>query len=88
MTTAKQYSIPVVPGYFSPQSSLMSFMVLHDAPLSKQSELQLYFNDLYQVFMHRVAKFAIADHTPSADEDKLASMFLELVKTKRALREE
>jgi len=88
MTTAKQYTVPVVPGYFSPQSSLMSFMVLHDAPLSKQSELQLYFNDLYQVFMHRVAKFAIADSISSAEEDKLGSMFLELLKTKRALRED
>lgn len=86
--TTKQYTVPVVPGYFTRHSSLFSLTVLHDAPTdAKNIESHMYFNDLYQVFMHRMAKYAIADTVARGEEDKLASLFLELVKTKRGIRD-
>lgn len=83
----KQYRIPTVSGYFANISAIDKLAVLHDAPIDGHAtELQLYFNDLYQVFLHRLSEYAITDTVPAKEEDKLASMFLELVKTKRALR--
>jgi len=88
MTTAKKYTIPLVSGYFTPHSSLLSLTVLHDAPTDiKNTESQLHFNDLYQVFMHRMAKYAITDTVAKGEEDKLAGLFLELVKTKRGIKD-
>ncbi len=85
----RQYQIPPVTGYFSNISTIEKLAVLHDAPIDEQSrELQLYFNDLYQVFMHRFSEFAMTDTLPDAEEEKLAKMFLELIKTKRTLRSE
>ena len=82
----RQYRITPVSGYFSNISTIEKLAVLHDAPIDEKSrELQLYFNDLYQVFMHRFSEFAMADTIPDAAEEKLAKMFLELVKTKRTL---
>jgi hypothetical protein len=88
MTNTKKYIIPVVSGYFTPHSSLLSLTVLHDALLdAKNVKSQLHFNDLYQVFMHRMAKYAITDTIAKGEEDKLASLFLELVKTKRGIKD-
>lgn len=84
---AKQYRIPTISGYFSNLSSIEQLAILHDSPVNeKQHELQLYFNDLYQVLIHQLSQYAITDNAPESEEDKLAAMFLELVKTKRALR--
>jgi hypothetical protein len=89
MKTAKQYHIQNVPSYFSNISSIQKLAVLHDAPLDdKKAELHIHFNDLYQVFMHRFSQYAMTDGALSTEEDKLAGMFLELVKIKRSLREE
>lgn len=88
MTTVKKYKVPVVSGYFAPRSSLFSLTVLHDAPADASNiESALHFNDLYQVFMHRMAKYAMASTVPKGEEDKLASLFLELVKTKRGIKD-
>jgi hypothetical protein len=85
----KQYRIPVVSGYFSNISAIEKLAVLHDAPIDEKTrELQLYFNDLYQVFMHRLSEFAMTDTIPATEEERLAKMFLELIKTKRTLRGE
>ncbi len=86
MTAIKKYNVPVVSGYFTPHSSLFSLTVLHDAPSDIQNvESALHFNDLYQVFMHRMAKYAMSSAIPKGEEDKLATLFLELVKTKRGI---
>lgn len=85
----KQYTIPPVSGYFTNLSTIEKLAVLHDSPIDEQSrEMQLYFNDLYQVFMHRFSEFVMTDTIPDAEEEKLAKMFLELIKTKRTLRSE
>jgi hypothetical protein len=89
MKTLKHYRIAAVPSYFSNVSSIEKLAVLHDAPVDEKSiELQAHFNDLYQVFMHRFAKYALTDNATIAEEDKLAGIFIELIKTKRSLREE
>ena len=88
MTTNKKYTVPVVSGYFAPHSALFSLTVLHDAPIdTKNTESQLYFNDLYQVFMHRMARYALTDAVAKGEEDKLASLFLELIKTKQGIKD-
>ncbi len=83
----RHYRIPTVSGYFSNISTIEKLAILHDAPIDQKTrELQLYFNDLYQVFMHRFSEFAMTDTVSDTQEEKLAKMFLELVKTKRTLR--
>jgi hypothetical protein len=85
----KRYHIPVISGYFSNLSAIAQLAVLHDAPIDDEKvQLQRDFNDLYQVFMHRFAEYALTDAAKKGEEDKLAGIFLELVKTKRALRSE
>jgi recombinational DNA repair protein RecR len=85
----KQYRIPTVSGYYSNLSTIDKLAVLHDAPIDAQAtELQLHFNDLYHVLMHRLSEYAITDSVTTAEEDKMAALFLELVKTKRALNTE
>ncbi len=85
----KQYRIPTVSGYFANLSAIDKLPVLHDAPTDTAvTELQLYFNDLYQVFLHRFSEYAITDTVTEKEEDRLAAMFLELIKTKRTLRDE
>jgi hypothetical protein len=91
----KQYRIPSVSGYFSNISTIDKLAVLHDAPIysdlndtPRATELQLYFNDLYQVFLHRVSHYALTDSISEKEEDTMTTMFMELIKTKRALRKE
>lgn len=85
----KTYHITPVSGYFANVSSIERLAVLHDAPVDPQvTELQMYFNDLYQVFLHRLSEYALTDTVPEKEEDKLAGMFLELIKTKRTLRDD
>jgi hypothetical protein len=89
MKSTKQYHIQTTPSYFSNVSSIEKLAVLHDALFDDQKiDLQRHFNDLYQVFMHRFAKYALTDMVPSDEEDKLAGIFVELIKTKRSLQEE
>ncbi len=89
MKTLKHYQVSTVPSYFSNISSIQKLAVLHDAPIDdKKVELQIHFNDLYQVFMHRFAQYALTDTVAETEEDKLANIFLQLIKTKRTLREE
>ncbi|MES2225101.1 MAG: hypothetical protein V4478_03900 [Patescibacteria group bacterium] len=89
MKSAKQYTIPTTPSYFSNVSTIDKLAVLHDVYIDDEKiELQKHFNDLYQVFMHRFSQYAMIDLAPAAEEDKLASIFVELIKTKRMLREE
>ncbi len=89
MKSAKQYTIPTTPSYFSNVSTIDKLAVLHDVYIDDEKiELQKHFNDLYQVFMHRFSQYAMTDLAPAAEEDKLASIFVELIKTKRMLREE
>ena len=83
----KHYQIPTVSGYFNNISTIEKLAVLHDAPFDAHAaELESYFNDLYHVFMHRLSQYVITDEIAAKEEDKLASMFLELVKTKRVIR--
>jgi hypothetical protein len=85
----KTYHTTPVSGYFANVSSIERLAVLHDAPSDPETtELQTYFNDLYQVFLHRLSEYAITDTVPEKEEDRLAGMFLELIKTKRTLRGE
>jgi hypothetical protein len=85
----KQYRVPLVSGYFSNVSTIAKLAVLHDAPIDDEKmQLQRDFNDLYQVFMHRFSEYALTDTAKNGEEDKLAGIFLELVKIKRALRDE
>lgn len=76
MKTAKQYRIPIVPSYFSNISTIARLAVLHDAPISTELEqkriaLHAHFNDLYQVFLHRLSQFTLADTISAAEVEKL-----------------
>jgi hypothetical protein len=85
----KQYRVPLVSGYFSNVSTIAKLAVLHDAPVDDEKmQLQQDFNDLYQVFMHRFSEYALIDTAKPGEEDKLAGIFLELIKIKRSLRDE
>ena len=89
MKTLKHYRIPTVPSYFSNISSIEKLAVLHDAPIisDRHIELQAYFNDLYQVFMHRFSQFAILDKVAECDKNQMAAMFEELINIKEKLQQ-
>ncbi len=85
MKTAKQYRIQTVPSYFSNISSINRLAVLHDAPIEDdRMQLQLYFNDLYQVFLKRFSAFAYADYS-TEECDQMITMFQEILKVKALL---
>jgi hypothetical protein len=87
MATNRKYRIPVVPGYFTNLSSIEKLAVLHDGPVDQeQTELVLYFNDLYQVFIHRFSHFAYTDTIPEEEEAQMVSMLAELIKVKHSIR--
>ncbi|HTH93295.1 MAG TPA: hypothetical protein VL576_02345 [Candidatus Paceibacterota bacterium] len=82
----KTYRLPTISAYFTNISAIDKLAVLHDAPIDVEvTELQMYFNDLYQVLLHRLSEYAITDSPSTKDEDKLVAMFLEFIKTKHAL---
>jgi hypothetical protein len=86
--TTKQYGVPVVPSYFSNISSIEKLAILHDAPEdTTQAELALYFNDLYQVFLHRFSQFAYSDTVSKEDETQMLAMLAELIKIKHSLQD-
>lgn len=87
MATNRKYRIPVVPGYFTNVSSIDKLAVLHDKPIDEeQAELVLYFNDLYQVFIHRFSHFAYSDTIPEEEEKQMIAMLHELIKVKHSIR--
>ncbi|MEO5646476.1 MAG: hypothetical protein ABIO57_01750 [Candidatus Paceibacterota bacterium] len=89
MAINKKYRTPVVPGYFTNLSSIENLAVLQDGPVdSEQAELVLYFNDLYQVFIHRFSHFAFADTISKEEEAQLMAMLTELIKVKHSIRQE
>lgn len=87
MATTKKYRTHVVPSFFTNMSTIDQFAVLHDGPADKeQAELVLYFNDLYQAFIHRFSYFAYSDTIPEKEEEQMAAMLTELIKVKRSIR--
>lgn len=84
--TTKHYRITTVPSFFSNVSSIEKFAVLHDAPEdTTQAELALYFNDLYQVFLHRFSQFAYNDDVSEDEETQMIAMLTELIKIKHTI---
>ncbi len=80
------YKIRTVPSYFSNLSSIDNLAVLHDAPEDhRQAELALYFNDLYQVFLHKFSHFVHEDALSPQKEQQMIAMLQELVKVKHTL---
>ncbi len=89
MATNKKYHSLVVPGYFTNLSSIENLAVLHDGPVdTEQAELVLYFNDLYQVFMHRFSRFAYVDIVSTEEETQLLAMLNELIKVKHSISDQ
>lgn len=87
--TTKQYRIPIVPSCFSNISSIEKLAILCDAPEdTTQAELALYFNDLYQVFLHRFSQFAYSDTVSNEEETQMLAMLNELIKIKHTLQTE
>ena len=87
MATTKKYRTPVVPSFFTNLSSIENLAVLHDGPAdTEQAELVLYFNDLYQAFIHRFSHFAYSDTIPQKEEEQMLAMLTELIKVKHSIR--
>ncbi len=87
--TTKHYRISTVPSFFSNISSIEKLAILRDAPEdTTQAELALYFNDLYQVFLHRFSQFAYADTVSTDEETQMLAMLNELIKIKHTLQTE
>jgi hypothetical protein len=84
MTTP--YKIRTVPSYFSNISGIEYLAVLHDAPEDhSQAELALYFNDLYQVFLHKFSHFVHQDELSVEQETQMKAMLQELIKVKHTM---
>lgn len=62
--------------------------ILRDAPEdTTQAELALYFNDLYQVFLHRFSQFTYSETISAEDEKQMIAMLHELIKIKHTLQD-
>jgi uncharacterized protein with PIN domain len=76
-TTSKQYVI----------SDLV--MLLHDEPQEKGEEkteiLEAYFNDIYKLFLAKLARFEAAPTIEEKDKKKLRSLLDEMINVKSLL---
>ncbi len=66
--------------------SMSFFRVEHDDSFKKSERLEDYFNDIYHIFLNKLVKITHQSVFEGKDQEKLKSLFEELIRIKSLLQ--